>query len=166
MGTAAPESHLVAIGFLANETKVLKARSTRRWKESKRPRMILMKRRRNRVQGCRRPANVFEKRVRVLRKLVPNKGSVGIDGLFRDTADYILALEMRVKVMQIMVKALSWWFWWCKSCMGFCGLLCICLISSKSHVLGGRLVIIYLFMLSRFRGSISWLCENWLRERD
>lgn len=70
--------------------------------------MILMKRR-YRLQGSTRPAaNVFEKRVRVLRKLVPStKESEGLDGLFRDTNDYILALEMRVKVMQIMVKALS-----------------------------------------------------------
>ncbi|KAI8522562.1 hypothetical protein RHMOL_Rhmol13G0006300 [Rhododendron molle] len=92
--------------LLPSENKV----STRRWKEiiSKRPRMILMKRR-YRLQGSTRPAaNVFEKRVRVLRKLVPNKESdQGLDGLFRDTTDYILALEMRVKVMQIMVKALS-----------------------------------------------------------
>ncbi|XP_058198072.1 transcription factor UPBEAT1 [Rhododendron vialii] len=97
--------------LLPSENKVSKAQSTRRWKEiSKRPRMILMKRRYVRLQGSTRPAaaNVFEKRVRVLRKLVPTKEySEGLDGLFRDTTDYILALEMRVKVMQIMVKALS-----------------------------------------------------------
>ncbi|KAE9460365.1 hypothetical protein C3L33_07688, partial [Rhododendron williamsianum] len=86
--------------------------STRRWKEisKRRPRMILMKRRhRLQAAGSTRPAaNVFEKRVRVLRKLVPTQESEGgLDGLFRDTTDYILALEMRVKVMQIMVKALS-----------------------------------------------------------
>lgn len=72
--------------------------------------MILMKRR-YRLQGSTRPAaNVSEKRVRVLRKLVPSTkeySEEGLDGLFRDTNDYILALEMRVKVMQIMVKALS-----------------------------------------------------------
>lgn len=95
--------------LLASENKV----STRRWKEisKRRPRMILMKRRhRLQAAGSTRPAaNVFEKRVRVLRKLVPTQESegTGLDGLFRDTTDYILALEMRVKVMQIMVKALS-----------------------------------------------------------
>lgn len=73
--------------------------------------MILMKRRYRNLQGSTRPApNVFEKRVRVLRKLVPSTkeySEEGLDGLFRDTNDYILALGMRVKVMQIMVKALS-----------------------------------------------------------
>ncbi|KAF7120939.1 hypothetical protein RHSIM_Rhsim13G0003400 [Rhododendron simsii] len=120
MGDDAPQS-LLAAGYQENgrrwnsngpsENKVnSKAQSTRRWKEiSKRPGMILMKRRYYRLQaGSTRPAaNVFEKRVRVLRKLVPTKESEGLDGLFRDTTDYILALEMRVKVMQIMVKALS-----------------------------------------------------------
>lgn len=118
MGDDAPQS-LLAAGYQENgrrwnsngpsENKVSKVQSTRRWKEiSKRPRMILMKRRYYRLQGSTRPAvNVFEKRVRVLRKLVPTKESEGLDGLFRDTTDYILALEMRVKVMQIMVIALS-----------------------------------------------------------
>lgn len=91
----APKSLLVALGY------------GRRWKESKSPRMILMKKR-YRLKGSRRLKNVFERRVRVLRKLVPTKECEGdLNGLFRDTTDYILALEMQVKVMQILVKALS-----------------------------------------------------------
>jgi len=49
----------------------------------------------------------IERRVRTLKKLIPNSESMGLDGLFRETADYILSLQMRVKVMQIMVKVLT-----------------------------------------------------------
>ncbi|KAF8394694.1 hypothetical protein HHK36_020911 [Tetracentron sinense] len=56
------------------------------------------------LEGSRRSINGIERRVRILMKLVRNGMSTGLDGLFRETADYILALEMRVKVMQIMVK--------------------------------------------------------------
>ncbi|KAI7982481.1 Transcription factor UPBEAT1 [Camellia lanceoleosa] len=73
---------------------------------SKRSRRILMKKR-TRLEGSRRSQNVIEKRISTLRKLVPNSESVGLDGLFRDITDCILSLQMRVKVMQIMVKVLS-----------------------------------------------------------
>lgn len=80
-------------------------------KISKRSRRIAMKRRSRMVgglEGSRRPRNEVGRRVQVLKKLIPSSSNtMGLDGLFRDTADYILALEMRVKVMQIMVKALS-----------------------------------------------------------
>ncbi|KAK6941108.1 hypothetical protein RJ641_030639 [Dillenia turbinata] len=55
----------------------------------------------------RRPINGIERRVGTLKKLVPNSESMGLDGLFQETADYILSLQMRVKIMQIMVKVLS-----------------------------------------------------------
>ncbi|CAK7348460.1 unnamed protein product [Dovyalis caffra] len=74
---------------------------------SKRPRRILMKRR-ARVEGSNRRAGYgIERRVRTLKKLVPDSESMGLDGLFRETADYILSLQLRVKVMQIMVKELT-----------------------------------------------------------
>ncbi|KAL8101070.1 hypothetical protein AgCh_033085 [Apium graveolens] len=80
-------------------------------KISKRSRRIAMKRKSrmfNGLEGSRRPRNEVGRRVKVLKKLVPSSSNTkGLDELFRDTADYILALEMRVKVMQIMVKALS-----------------------------------------------------------
>lgn len=81
-------------------------------KVSKRSRRKAMKRRISRMvgglEGCRRPRNEVGRRVKVLKKLVPSSGNtLGLDELFRDTADYILALEMRVEVMQIMVKVLS-----------------------------------------------------------
>lgn len=80
---------------------------------SKRPaaggRILTMKKRARRVEGSRRPAAAFgiQRRVRTLKKLVPNGEAMGVDGLFRETADYILALEMRVKVMKIMMKVLT-----------------------------------------------------------
>ncbi|ERN03302.1 hypothetical protein AMTRI_Chr02g219860 [Amborella trichopoda] len=47
------------------------------------------------------------RRVEALKKLVPNGESEGLDGLFRETADYITCLQMQVKVMQIMVDFFS-----------------------------------------------------------
>lgn len=57
------------------------------------------------------------RRVRILKKLVPSRREresesepepeSGLDNLFRETADYILALQLRVKVMQVMVDVLS-----------------------------------------------------------
>ncbi|KAK9201992.1 hypothetical protein WN944_017201 [Citrus x changshan-huyou] len=69
-------------------------------------RRILMKKR-ARLEGSRIPATVIEKKVKTLKKLIPNGEPLGLDGLFRETADYILALQMRVKVMQIMVNVLT-----------------------------------------------------------
>ncbi|GER42810.1 basic helix-loop-helix (bHLH) DNA-bindingsuperfamily protein [Striga asiatica] len=59
-----------------------------------------------RVIGLRNPV---ERKVRILKKLVPNceSSDIGVEELFRETADYIMALEMRVKVMQIMVNVIT-----------------------------------------------------------
>lgn len=77
---------------------------------SKRPiksKRVLMKRRR--LGASRRRGNYgIVRKVRTLKRLIPNSQTVGsLDGLFRETADYILSLQMRVRVMQIMVKVLS-----------------------------------------------------------
>lgn len=51
-----------------------------------------------------------QKRIRSLRKLVPTSGSGstgGLDGLFKEAADYIVSLQIRVKAMQVMVNVLS-----------------------------------------------------------
>ena len=75
----------------------------------KRPRRILMKRR-ARLEGSRRNSGRrgVQRRVRTLKRLVPKSSAcTGLDGLFRETADYILSLQMKVKVMQVMVKALT-----------------------------------------------------------
>lgn len=72
----------------------------------RRTRRILMKRR----GGCRRSSgtNGIRTRVKTLKRLVPNSESVmGLDGLFRETADYILSLQTRVRVMQVMVEVLT-----------------------------------------------------------
>ena len=54
-----------------------------------------------------RTANAIHKRVKTLKKLIPKSESMGLEGLFRETADYILSLQMRVNLMQTMVKVLS-----------------------------------------------------------
>ncbi|KAI3460743.1 hypothetical protein Pfo_017406 [Paulownia fortunei] len=71
-------------------------------------RRIFMKRR-ARFDRSIRPRNPIERKVRILKKLIPNctHQSMGVERLFGETADYIVALQMRVKVMQIMVDALS-----------------------------------------------------------
>ncbi|OMO60330.1 hypothetical protein CCACVL1_24243 [Corchorus capsularis] len=85
------------------------------WSCRRRPRSIMMKRRPRQAadeEGSRRPMmNPIEKKIKTLKKLIPNNDDelepMGLDGLFRETADYILSLQMRVKVMQIMVKVLT-----------------------------------------------------------
>ncbi|KAL0711437.1 hypothetical protein Bca4012_018415 [Brassica carinata] len=58
------------------------------------------------LKAHRRPCRSIDRRVKKLKELVPNtKPSEGLDGLFRQTADYILALETKVRVMQTMVQA-------------------------------------------------------------
>ncbi|KAL3652946.1 hypothetical protein CASFOL_002627 [Castilleja foliolosa] len=70
-------------------------------------------RRRCRCVGMKRRArldrrNSIERKVKILKKLVPNcESSIGVERLFSETADYILALEMRVKVMQSVVNVIS-----------------------------------------------------------
>ncbi|KAG4215121.1 hypothetical protein ERO13_A01G157750v2 [Gossypium hirsutum] len=76
----------------------------RHWRCRRRSRSMLMKRI---PEGCTRTLNPFQKKVKTLKKLIPNKESMGLGGLFRDTAEYIMCLQMRVKVMQIMVKVLT-----------------------------------------------------------
>ncbi|XP_059440456.1 transcription factor UPBEAT1 [Corylus avellana] len=73
----------------------------------RRPTRVLMKRM-ARV-GSRKHANAaVGRRVRTLKRLIPNGESMGsLDGLFREAADYIFSLQMRVRVMQIMVNALT-----------------------------------------------------------
>lgn len=71
----------------------------------KRPTRILM--RTMARLGSRKHANGIGRKVRTLKNLIPNGDSMELDGLFREAADYILSLQMRVRVMQIMVNLLS-----------------------------------------------------------
>ncbi|KAL0420146.1 UNVERIFIED_CONTAM: Transcription factor UPBEAT1 [Sesamum radiatum] len=67
---------------------------------------IVMKRRAR--LGIRPRAGVeVQRKVRILKKLVPNSDSMGMERVLRETADYILGLQMRVEVMKIMVDVLS-----------------------------------------------------------
>ncbi|XP_028771040.1 transcription factor UPBEAT1-like isoform X2 [Neltuma alba] len=75
--------------------------------KSRRRGRILMKRRARLMEGSRRGANKMERRMTKLKRLIPDGERMGLDGLFRKTADYILALQMRVRVMQIMVKVVT-----------------------------------------------------------
>lgn len=74
-------------------------------------RRILKKRRRSLQFGARKDeSHGIQRRVRTLKRLIPNSESnsvKGLDGLFRETADYILSLQSRVRLMQMMVNALG-----------------------------------------------------------
>ncbi|KAL2556485.1 transcription factor UPBEAT1 [Forsythia ovata] len=74
--------------------------------KNRKSRRILMKRRALLVRS-RRHRSQIERKVRTLKKLIPNCESMGLDRLFTETADYIIALQIRVKIMQIMVNVFS-----------------------------------------------------------
>ncbi|KAK1398745.1 Transcription factor UPBEAT [Heracleum sosnowskyi] len=85
-------------------------KSSRRYSSFTR-RSSLMKRSRRRAGGLEivRGSNLeVVRKVKTLKKLVPNSSDTeGLDGLFRETADYILTLQMRIQFMQVMVNGLS-----------------------------------------------------------
>nr|ACU16544.1 unknown [Glycine max] len=93
-------------GCLRSKALAAQAKKVKGTKRSvRRPRRILMMKRRS---GSRRGSNNgIRRRVRKLKSLVPNSDSLELDGLSRDTADYILSLQTRVRVMQVMVKVLT-----------------------------------------------------------
>ena len=47
------------------------------------------------------------KRIRRLKKMVPKSESMELNGLFRETADYIVWLQMKVRMMQALVHVLN-----------------------------------------------------------
>ncbi|ONI14792.1 hypothetical protein PRUPE_3G008700 [Prunus persica] len=59
-------------------------------------------------QSARMRSNGIQRRVKTLKRLIPKTdSSTGLDGLFRETVDYILSLQSRVTLLQIMVQALA-----------------------------------------------------------
>ncbi|KAL8224813.1 hypothetical protein R6Q57_017370 [Mikania cordata] len=81
---------------------------TRSRKPSRNKTLRMIKRRRTQHREGSRRSTMIEKKVRTLKKLIPNGDStVGLDGLFRETAEYISHLQMRVSLMQAVVNALS-----------------------------------------------------------
>lgn len=86
-------------------SRVLVAQAKKR--SVRRPRRVLMMKRRGGTYSHRRGSNGIRRRVRTLKRLIPNSDSLGLDGLFQETASYILSLQTRVRVMQVMVKVLT-----------------------------------------------------------
>ncbi|KAG1326170.1 putative transcription factor bHLH147 [Cocos nucifera] len=70
-------------------------------------RQMMWKKKRVLLQGSRKPVSGIERRIRTLRRLLPNGESMGLEGLLHEAEDYIMCLQMQVKVMQIMVCVLS-----------------------------------------------------------
>ncbi|CAF1874392.1 unnamed protein product [Brassica oleracea var. botrytis] len=70
---------------------------------------IMMIRPKKSLEATRRPSRAIRRRVKTLKELIPHpkSSSEGLDELFRQTADYILALERKVIVIQTMVQALT-----------------------------------------------------------
>ncbi|KAI5674883.1 hypothetical protein M9H77_05833 [Catharanthus roseus] len=94
------------------------AAGTRRTASASSSRVHVITRRRSRRarrRGSRSSTNqLIKRKVKILKKLInPNRsrsselGGCDLDNLFKETADYILALQLRVKFMHIMVNALS-----------------------------------------------------------
>lgn len=77
------------------------------YKHLRNSRKILMKGRRRLNIHQRDKENGIERRVKTLKKLIPNHDSQGLEGLYRDTAAYIISLQMRVRLMQFMVDLLT-----------------------------------------------------------
>ncbi|KAI3819209.1 hypothetical protein L1987_13034 [Smallanthus sonchifolius] len=70
--------------------------------------MMKRKRARRAGQDGSRRLIMIEKKVRTLKKLIPNSRSTGgLDGLFKETAEYISNLQMRVRIMQAVVDVFS-----------------------------------------------------------
>ncbi|KAG6415274.1 hypothetical protein SASPL_122680 [Salvia splendens] len=67
--------------------------------------VVRMRRAERRRRGSQR--SDVRRKVRTLKKLIPNCESMGVERLFQETAEYIAALQRRVKVMQTVVDALA-----------------------------------------------------------
>ncbi|KAJ3669635.1 hypothetical protein LUZ60_011585 [Juncus effusus] len=76
---------------------------------SRTKRVIISKKnqRRKLLESSRKSATQIVRKIQMLRRLVPGGDSTEIDDLFRVAADYILSLQMQVRVMEYMVNALN-----------------------------------------------------------
>ncbi|KAI3408617.1 Galactinol--sucrose galactosyltransferase [Psidium guajava] len=122
MGADSPHSFIVSLGLKGlapdNSNGSLRgkpAASKRRFQAKKRLTIIrarggkgIEKRKEVRPsRGVTRCSRKIERRVLTLKTLIPDGESMGLEGLFRETAEYILTLEMRVKMMQMVVDMFS-----------------------------------------------------------
>jgi hypothetical protein len=63
--------------------------------------------RRKLLEGYRKSVPQIVRKLQTLRRLVPGGDSTGIDDLFCAAADYILTLQMKVRVMEFMVNVFT-----------------------------------------------------------
>ncbi|OIW01510.1 hypothetical protein TanjilG_19436 [Lupinus angustifolius] len=88
-------------------TQDTKQKGTKKSVKGRKQGKILRKKRTLLVEGSRRQAKEIQRRVRTLKRLIPNNQYMGLDGLYRETFDYILSLQIKVKAMQLMVQTLT-----------------------------------------------------------
>ncbi|KAJ4768093.1 Transcription factor UPBEAT1 [Rhynchospora pubera] len=67
-------------------------------------RRAMQKNNRRKVEGSRKPVGPIVRKIQTLRQLVPGGDMTEIDDLFCAAADYILTLQMKVRVMEFMVN--------------------------------------------------------------
>ncbi|GMH02294.1 hypothetical protein Nepgr_004133 [Nepenthes gracilis] len=88
-------------------SKVLESHHQSGVRSLKRKQRISM-RKRTLVYGSKRKRfNGIDRQIKTLQKLVRNSKTQGLEGLLCDAAEYIMSLQIRVRIMQAMVNALS-----------------------------------------------------------
>ncbi|KAL5849265.1 hypothetical protein ACOSQ3_007327 [Xanthoceras sorbifolium] len=106
----------------ADKANMIRRQRRRIWKQMRRRSIISMKRSSRDVTESTSKRSIYisvESRIKTLQKLVSNGnisiggggggGGLELDRLFGETADYIKCLQMKVKIMQMIVKLLSPW---------------------------------------------------------
>ncbi|KAL5782109.1 hypothetical protein ACOSP7_007138 [Xanthoceras sorbifolium] len=101
---------------------MIRRQRRRIWKQMRRRSIISMKRSSRDVTESTSKRSIYisvESRIKTLQKLVSNGnisiggggggGGLELDRLFGETAEYIKCLQMKVKIMQMIVKLLSPW---------------------------------------------------------
>ncbi|KAK9747596.1 hypothetical protein RND81_02G002400 [Saponaria officinalis] len=102
-----PPSHNLSNKIRVETQRVKQERQTK-MQMKKKKRVRSMKRRTiSSNKNSRLRSGIIKKRVRTLKRMIPNRESKGLDGLFTDAATYIVSLQFRVKLMQRMLHVLA-----------------------------------------------------------